>query len=255
MRDIEGKTAIITGGAGGIGGAVALTLGREGAKTVVTDIDLEGATRVAEQINDDGGQAFALKVDVTSSAQVRDMVDEAASRFGSADILFNSQGVSHRNLVVDLTEEDWDQVVTVHLKGTFLTCQAAVKRMIPQRYGRIINMSSEAGLRHSPEHSPYGAAKAAISNFTRSLALEVAPYFVTVNAIAPGRTYTPRFARLRRPEELEREISTGMLGKPEDVAGLVLFLCSDWGKVITGQTLWRNIFLGMKPEDTYQFPY
>lgn len=255
MREVEGRTAIVTGGAGGIGAATALALGREGANVVVADIAREEADRIAEQIAANGGRAIALKVDVTKSGEVRDMVDEAVNRFGSVDILVNSHGVSRRALVVDLPEEDWNWVINVHLTGTFLTCQAAVKKMIPQRYGRIINLASEAGIRHSPEHAPYGAAKAAIINFTSTLALEVAPYYITVNAIAPGRTETPMWAHSRSPEEIERERAAGKLGKPEDVAGLVLFLCSDWGKILTGETLWRKTFLGMKPEDTYQFPY
>jgi NAD(P)-dependent dehydrogenase (short-subunit alcohol dehydrogenase family) len=255
VKEIEGKTAIITGGAGGIGAASALALGREGAKVLVADLNLEGADRVVEEINANGGQAASVRVDVTRSGEVNDMVDAALNRFGSVDILLNSQGVGRRKLVVDLTEEDWDWVVGIHLKGTFLTCQAAVKQMIPKRYGRIINLASEAGIRHSPEHAPYGAAKAAIINFTKTLALEVAPYLITVNAIAPGRTETPMWAHTRSPEEIEAERSVGKLGKPEDVAGIVLFLVSDWGKIITGQTIWRSIFLGMKPEDTYQFPY
>lgn len=255
MREIEGKTAIVIGGAGGIGGATALALAREGVRVVAADINLEGSIGVADQINGDGGQAFALGVDVTDAAQVRHLMDETAGRFGSVDILVNSQGVGLRKLLVEYTEEEWDHIIDVNLKGTFLACQAAVKRMIPQRYGRIVNFASEAGIRHAPEHTPYGAAKAGIINFTRSLALEVAPYHVTVNAIAPGRTYTPMLIAARRPGELERELAAGKMGKPEEIAGLVLFLCSDWGKVITGQTVWRQVFLGLKPEDTYQFPY
>jgi NAD(P)-dependent dehydrogenase (short-subunit alcohol dehydrogenase family) len=255
VKEVEGKTAIVTGGASGIGAACALALGREGASVLIADLNLEAADQVVEEINANGGRAASVRVDVTKSGEVNDMVDDALNRFSSFDILLNSQGVGRRNLVVNYKEEDWDLILGVHLKGTFLTCQAAVRQMIPKRYGRIINLASESGIRHAPEHSSYGAAKAGIISFTKSLALEVAPHMITVNALAPGRTETPMWASNRTAEEIEAERSIGKLGKPEDVAGMALFLCSDWGKIITGQTIWRSVFLGMKPEDTYQYPY
>lgn len=241
---LEGRAAIVTGAGSGIGRAIAHGLAREGAAVVVADVDAARAQAVAAEIESAGGRSLAHMVDVSDSAAVDGLADASVERFRAIDILVNNAGTAARAPVAEMTDEQWDRVVAVNLRGTFLCSRAVLRYMIPRRSGKIVNTASGLGLRGSPGGAVYGATKAAIINLTRSLAVEVAPYGITVNAIAPGVTDTP-FWRANRPQErIEAEIASGRVGRPEDFVPLVVFLCSDEGAVITGETINRDIFLG-----------
>jgi NAD(P)-dependent dehydrogenase (short-subunit alcohol dehydrogenase family) len=171
------------------------------------------------------------------------MVDETVKRLGRLDILVNNAGRAARGYVGQMADEDWDAVIAVNLRGTFLCSRAALSHMIPQRSGRILNTASGLGLRGSPGGAVYGASKAAIINFTKSLALEVARYGITVNAIAPGVTDTPFWRSSRSEDEIAEAYDRGQVGQPEDFVPLVLFLCSEAGWVHSGLTVDREVFV------------
>jgi len=240
----EGNVAIVTGGGSGIGRAIALGLAAEGAAVVVADLAPDRARAVTREIEAVGGLAVPHEVDVSDSASVGAMVDAAVERFGALDILINNAGVVLIAPVASMTDEQWDRVIAVNLRGTFLCSRAALRHMLTRRSGRIVNTASGLGVSGSPGAAVYGASKAAIINFTRSLALEVVPHGINVNAVSPGVTDTPFWRATRTPQQVEAEIAAGRVGKPEDIVPTVLFLCSEAAAAITGQTIHRDIFLG-----------
>lgn len=240
---LEGKTAVVTGAGSGIGRAIALGFGREGARVLVSDIDGGRASAVAEEMAQQGAEALAHAADVSDTAQVDAMIEATIERFGQLDILVNNAGRAARGWVTNMTDTEWDSVFAVNVRGTFACSRAALRHMIPQRSGRIINTASGTGLRPFPGGAAYGASKAAIINFTYSLAAEVAKYHITVNAIGPGVTDTPFWRANRSEEEIEAAIAAGSVGRPEDFAPLVTFLCSDAGGAYTGMMLNRDTFI------------
>ena len=240
---LEGKVAIVTGAGSGIGRAIALGLAREGALIVVSDIDGDRADAVARELQVGGTEAIGLSSDVANTEQVNAMVDEAVKRFGRLDILINNAGRAARGFVGQMTDEDWDAVIAVNLRGTFLCSRAALAHMIPQHSGRIVNTASGLGLRGSPGGAVYGASKAAIINFTKSLAQEVARYGISVNAIAPGVTDTPFWRANRSEEEIKEAYERGQVGQAEDFVPLVVFLCSEAGGVHSGITVDRDVYV------------
>jgi|DewCreStandDraft_5_1066085.scaffolds.fasta_scaffold00891_10 NAD(P)-dependent dehydrogenase (short-subunit alcohol dehydrogenase family) len=242
--ELKGKTAIVTGAAslGSIGEAIALAFGRQGTHVAVVDIDEEGAQRVAGQIRRDGGEAFAVRADVTRSDEVEAMVREVLQREGKVDILVNNAGGFHEvELANQISDERWDFIIDLNLKSVFLCSRAVYDHMVERRWGRIINISSVAGRMPTlPTPVHYAAAKAGVIALTKYLARELAPYGVTVNAVAPGTTKTARFLRLRgadAEEKLRGHVPLGRLSTPQDQAAAVLFLASDEASYITGATL------------------
>ena len=233
---LDGKVAIVTGGGSGIGRAIAHGLAREGAAVVVADIAGERAAEVVSELVAAGAQAIAVQTDVSQTAEADAMVDAAVARFARLDILVNNAGRAARGFVAEMTDEAWDDVIAVNLRGTFVCSRAALQQMIPQRSGRIINTASGFG-------TAYGASKAAIINFTRSLAQEVARYGITVNAISPGVTDTPIWRTVRPEEEIEEALKSGRVGRTEDFVPLVAFLCSEAGGVHTGVMIDRDLFV------------
>jgi NAD(P)-dependent dehydrogenase (short-subunit alcohol dehydrogenase family) len=240
---LANKSAIVTGGGSGIGRAIALGLAAEGAAVLVADLDFARAEAVADEIRSSGGSAVAHPVDVSDSAAVDAMVETAVAQFGALDILVNNAGVVTRAPVVEMTDEQWDRVIAVNLRGAFLCSRAALRHMLARRSGRIVNVASGLGLRGSPGAAVYGASKAAIINLTRSLAVEVAAYGVTVNAIAPGVTDTPFWRANRTAEEIEEALRSGRVGRPEDLVPYVVLLCSDAGAALSGETIVREVFV------------
>src|SRR5437870_5744324 len=190
-NQLPGKTAIVTGGGSGIGRAIALGFAAEGVSVAVADIDGRRTQSVAGEIEAAGGPAIGLVADISRTEDVDAMVEEVLKRFGRLDILVNNAGRAGRGFVSQMTDEVWDGVVAVNLRGTFVCTRAALRHMMPQRSGRIINTASGLGLRGSPGGAVYGATKAAIINFTRALAVEVAHFGIAANAIGPGGTDTP----------------------------------------------------------------
>ena len=241
---LAGKVALVTGAQQGIGKAIAMAYGREGASVVINYLDSQAAAdEIASQIRALGQRAVSIAGDVAQTADVRRMV-EAGESVGGSDILVNNAGIFPRVEFLDMTEAQWDEVLNVNLKGTFLCTQAVAQKLVERgRGGAVINLASGAAFRSSPRGVHYVASKAGIVGLTRAAALELAPHRVRVNAIAPGITDTaqPRYGMSE--EELQaagRQVPLGRLGTPEDVADLAVFLASEESRHITGQTLHVN---------------
>ena len=236
---LEGKVALVTGGARGIGKEIALVLAKEGANIVLCDVNLEEAEQTAGQIKDLGRECLALKADVTDSKSVEDMVDKILDKYKKLDILINNAGITKDNLILRMSEEDWDKVIAVNLKGTFLCTKIVSKVMLKQRFGKIVNLASIIGIMGNAGQANYAASKGGIISFTKSVAKELAPRGVCVNAIAPGFIRTEMTAKL--PEDVQKRmlsaIPLGRFGEPKDVANLVLFLSSENSLYITGQVI------------------
>jgi NAD(P)-dependent dehydrogenase (short-subunit alcohol dehydrogenase family) len=207
---------------------------------VVADYAKEAAETVAADIRQAKGDAIAVQVDVGSKDNVADMMKQVLAQYGQVDILFNGAGVMTRMPVVELPEEEWDRVLRINLKGTFLCSQAAAKHMIPKKQGRIINIASGRGVAGQARSAHYAASKAGVIAFTKSLAAELAPYDITVNAICPGATDTPMSRAGSTPEEFKKReavppLMDGLTRK-EEIVGLIRYLLSDATKYVTGQT-------------------
>lgn len=241
MGRLDGRVAIVTGAGSGIGRAIALGLGAEGAAVCVSDIDNARAEAVANEIEAAGGRAIANACDVSQTGQVDAMVEETAKRLGHIDILCNNAGRAIRGFVADLPDEAWDSVMAVNLRGTFLCSRAVLRHMIPQHSGVIVNTASGLGQRPSPGGAAYGASKAAIIHFTETLALEVARYGIRVNAFTPGVTDTPLWRAYRTQADIDEAFTKAQVGQPEDLVPTVVYLCSDAGREISGVTIRREV--------------
>jgi 3-oxoacyl-[acyl-carrier protein] reductase len=237
---LAGKIAVVTGGAQGIGRAVALGMGREGARVVVADLQGEKAQSVAREIQDNGAEALALEVNVASEASVKRMAGEVFGRFGRADILVNVAGIYYpKASVVELSEEDWDRTIDINVGSNFLCCREFVPGMRAQKSGRIISLASGIGHYGLRQFAHYAASKAAVMGFVKSLARELAPDGITVNAICPGSANTAMPRQHRSEEEVMQRLRSTPLPRvlePEDIAGPILFLASDAAAYITGQS-------------------
>jgi 3-oxoacyl-[acyl-carrier protein] reductase len=233
------KVAIITGGGSGIGAATARLFAQEGAKVVVADVDEERIHRVAEEVRKGGGEALAHRADVTSREAVEGMVARTLDRFGRVDILINNAGLFRDAMSWKMGDEEWDLVLEVNLKGTFLCCRAVIPTMRAQNYGKIVNTSSIGAL-GNPGQANYSAAKAGVIALTKTLALELAPARINVNCVAPGSIDTPLLKGM--PQDLlqrmvQERVPLRRMGLPEEVAKLHLFLTSDDAAYITGQVI------------------
>ena len=236
--DLSGKVAIVTGSSRGIGKAIALKLADAGASVVVTG-HIEDAEPVAKEIRAKGRQSLAVRASVTSAADIEKLVDATLSTFGRVDILVNNAGITRDQLVLKMSEDDWDAVLDTNLKSVFLCTRAVLRPMLKQRWGRIINISSVIGLIGNPGQANYAASKAGIIGFTRTIAKEVGSRGITANVIAPGfiETRMTQAMNQAQRQELMKRIPLGSLGTPEDVAEAAAFLASDGARYITGQVL------------------
>jgi glucose 1-dehydrogenase len=239
---LENKVAVVTGASSGIGNAVALAFAEEGAAIVVNYRGHSEAARdVVEHIKNAGGRAVAVRADVTKPEDVRTLIQNSVQEFGRFDILVNNAGVEHKMPFLKTPLDVWDKVIAVNLTGPWLGCQEAAKQLVSQGGpGRIINISSVHEDLPMPTNSPYCAAKGGLRMLTRTIAVELAPYGITVNNIAPGAVDTPMDAPLKehpdQMEELLSEIPLGRMGKPEEIASLAVYLASDASAYVTGST-------------------
>jgi 3-oxoacyl-[acyl-carrier protein] reductase len=237
---LKDRVAIITGAARGIGKAIALTFVREGAKVAIVDIDNENLEILKNEIQKRKGEAITISCDITKSPEVKKMVDQVRRTFHRIDILVNNAGIIRRGTIETVTEEDWDRVIEVNLKGTFNCCKAVVEIIKSQGYGKIINVSSIAGKMGDITSAPgYGPSKAGVDALTKTLARQLASYGINVNAVSPHAIETEMSAQWseERRKEIIASIPLGRLGKPEDVAEAVLFLASEEASFITGEIL------------------
>jgi 3-oxoacyl-[acyl-carrier protein] reductase len=244
----EGGTALVTGGGRGIGAATAIRFAAEGAKVVVSDVDLEPADAVAAQIRSQGGSALAVACDVTDRLAVEGLVERAVREYGGLDILVTCAGVLRDNLVHKMTDTDWDLVVDTHLKGTFLCAQAAQRVMVSARRGKMVFLSSNSALGNRGQVN-YSAAKAGIQGIARTLAIELGPYNINVNAVAPGFIETRMTQAVAQRtgidyQDLKKAAAERTplrrIGRPDDIAGVISFLCCDDASFVTGQTIYAT---------------
>lgn len=245
MGKLDNRVALVTGAARGIGKAIALTLARQGADIVGTARNMPDLKRVEEEVQALGRRAFSITGDIARKSDVDDIVSQAIATFGKIDILVCNAGVTRFAPFLEMTEEDWDTVIDVDLKGTFLCCQAVAKHMVNRKYGKIINISSLSGLgARNPNMANYAASKAGVNNMSRVMALALGEHGINVNVVAPGVIRTEMGLTRRTPEELEAyyqlyqgQTAIGRVGEPEDIANVVSFLASDDSSFITGQVI------------------
>jgi len=237
---LKGRVALITGASQGIGRAIALKMGREGASLALMDIH-EKVLDLARQLEEEGVPASAFQVDVGEEQGVKDAVNAIVERFNRLDIVVNNAGLVRPAPFEGVTDDDWDAVIRVNLKGAFFCVRHALPHMKAQRYGKIVNIGSRAGL-GKVDRTVYSTTKAGIIGLTRTLALELAPHNINVNNVAPGPIATELFTGANPPgsprtEAILKGIPLGRMGRPEDVANAAAFLASDEAGFITGQTL------------------
>jgi 3-oxoacyl-[acyl-carrier protein] reductase len=243
---LAGRVAFVTGAARGIGAATAIRLAADGAKVAVIDLTADAGKATAEAIRAAGGTALPIGCDVSHRDQVEAAVDRAAAELGGLDVLVNNAGVTRDNLLFKMTDDDWDTVIDIHLKGSFLCARAAQRHMVENRWGKIVNLSSVSALGNRGQAN-YSTAKAGLQGMTKTLAIELGPFGINVNAIAPGFIDTEMTkATAERigadPEERKaaaaKVIPLRRVGVPEDIAGVVSFLCGPDSAYVTGQVIY-----------------
>lgn len=239
---LEGKKAVVTGAAQGIGQAIAESLAQAGADVVVADLDVGRCQDTVNRVKKHNRQALAISTNVAQWDAVKSLVDQVIKDWGRIDIFVNNAGITRDGLVVRMKEEDWNAVIQVNLTGTFYCIKAALGPMSKQRYGRIINMASVVGVMGNAGQANYAASKAAVIGLTKTIAREYASRNITVNAVAPGFINTAMTQGLGEDvrEMLSKQIPLGRLGEPGDIAEAVRFLASDAASYITGQVLHVN---------------
>ena len=248
--DLTGKGAIVTGGGMGIGRAIVMRLAEAGAAVMIVDIDMDAAGKVVQRVKEKGGKAEAIKADIRSLADAKKVAEATVQAFGSLDILVNNAGIYPISKALDTTEELWDRVLDINLKGTFFFCQAAAREMIKAKNGgKIINLASIDAVHPMGDVSHYNASKGGVLSLTKALALEWAPHGIIVNAIAPGSIWTPGSEKIRvqqeaagkDPMEMLKKVQTrwpmGRPGEPDDIAKVVVFYASDAVTYVTGTML------------------
>jgi gluconate 5-dehydrogenase len=242
MFDLSGRTALVAGGGGGLGTAIAAGLADFGARLAVADIDIDASTRVAQICDRPGYESIAVALDVTNPLMVQDVVNTVEETLGRIDILVNAAGMNIRRPATEYTADEWIRIVNTNLSGVFYVTQAVARGMLARGYGRILTIGSVSSLLGHPYHAPYAATKGGIAIMTKSLATEWAPRGLTVNALGPAYTETgltkDLLADPERRQRITATIPMGRLGTPDDLVGAAVYLCSDAARFVTGQTLY-----------------
>jgi len=239
---VKDKVAIVTGGGRGIGEAICKKLAKEGAKTVVTDISLETAQETVDKITSEGGEAIAVQMDVTKMSDVNSVVEQVKDQYGKIDVLVNNAGWDKIEPFLQNTEETWDKVIGINLRGVLNTCKAVLPEMIEQGSGKVVNIGSDAGRVGSTGEAVYSATKGGVIAFSKTIAREMARHKINVNVVCPGPANTPLFQDVAKQnpkisEALEKAIPFRRLAEPEDIANAVCYFSSDEASFVTGQTL------------------
>ncbi|WP_434512539.1 SDR family NAD(P)-dependent oxidoreductase [Desulfitobacterium sp. AusDCA] len=235
--DLTGKVAIVTGAGQGLGASMAHALADAGASLVCASRTVSKAEEVCAEIIKNGGSSISVHVDVGDAQSVDKMVKQTLEKYGTIDILVNNAGTNHRELCVNMTEEQWDDVIRVNLKGVFLCSRAVGPTLIEKKRGKVINIASVMGSATLPARGPYSSSKAAVIQFTKLLALEWAPYNINVNAIGPGYFTGRMNSTLKDADSILNHIPMGRMADPEELAGAIIYLSSDASNYVTGQTL------------------
>jgi NAD(P)-dependent dehydrogenase (short-subunit alcohol dehydrogenase family) len=241
LFQLTGRTALVTGGGSGLGRAISCGLSDAGARVVVADISQTNAEQTVTMVKEAGGEAHAEQLDVTNKVEVEQVVERSVQRWGALDILVNSAGRAIRGTALEYSEENWDTIINVNLKGTFLCCQAVGKHMAERRSGKIINLASIGGFIAYPGSIAYLASKGGVVQLTKGFAVELAPFNVQVNAIAPSLFETPMMAGSRSDSESQRyfmdRTPLGRRGRAEEIVGAAIFLAADSSSMVTGHIL------------------
>ena len=239
MSRFQGKFAVVTGGGGGIGSAIARRLASEGAHVVVTDVNADAAEAVAQDIRAAGHKASAISADISKGEECHALVKQVLAEHGAVDVLVNNAGINRRGNIMAISEDDWDATFSVNLDAMFHLCRAVIPGMKEKGGGAIVNTASQWGLHPAPNHIAYNVSKAAVASFTQNLARDYAPHKIRVNAVCPGEIHTPMLeAGVKRSgralADLDKMVPYGRIGKPEEVAALVAFLASEEAPFMCG---------------------
>jgi len=239
MKPLDGRSAMVTGASRGIGRAICLRLAAAGARIAGLDVDAQPLGQTAGEVGQLGVQFLELTGDVSSAQQVQEAVDQVVAQFGALDVMVNNAGITRDNLLIRMSDEEWQKVLAINLTGVFNGVKAAARVMLRQKRGSIINMASVVGLMGNPGQANYAASKAGVIGLTKTAARELARKGVRVNAVAPGYIVTRMTEQLSAEAKaaLQQQIPLQRLGQPEDVAEAVLFLASDASSYVTGHVL------------------
>jgi len=241
MKLLEGKTVAMTGGGGGLGRCYGMAMAKAGASVAVCDIDVGAAQATTDAILEAGGKAISVQADVTKAAEFEKLFDRTESGLGPLDVLLNIAGMFPRKTMWEMSEEEWDAVITLNLKSVFLGSRAAIRRMLPRKRGIVLSTASGTGIRGQPKGSAYSASKAGIIGFTRAVSLDLKDTGVRINCFGPGATDTPLWRVGKSEEDVKKLLAGGYVYQPDDFSNVVVFLASEMSWPLNGEFISRDL--------------